>query len=65
MRSFRDVGLVRVIGMHGPHRHALEKLPTPRRNRADKVKRFRDLFRRVRPDVLGPVSKLVVVVCLG
>lgn len=59
MQSFRDSGLIRAIGMRGPHRHALERLSTPRHSRADKVERFRGLFRRVRPDVLAVRDNLL------
>ncbi|MGH2952310.1 MAG: aldo/keto reductase [Solirubrobacterales bacterium] len=53
MRAFRDQGLVRAIGMRGPHRLALERLTTPKAERTDKHARFRQVFGLVQPDVLA------------
>ncbi len=53
MRAFRDEGLIRAIGMRGPHRFALDRLTTPPDQRGDKIARFRALFDTVRPDILA------------
>ncbi|MGH8897825.1 MAG: aldo/keto reductase [Egibacteraceae bacterium] len=53
MRAFRDQGLVRAIGMRGPHRFARERLTTPKAERPDKHARFRQVFGLVQPDVLA------------
>ncbi|MGH2731921.1 MAG: aldo/keto reductase [Actinomycetota bacterium] len=53
MRSFREQGLVRAIGMRGPHRFALERLTTPKNKRDDKYVRFREAFERIKPEVLA------------
>lgn len=52
MRTFREQGLIRAIGMRGPHRFALDRLITPPDQRGDKIARFRALFDKVQPDVL-------------
>jgi methylglyoxal reductase len=53
MRAFRDQGLVRAIGMRGPHRYAPDRVLVPRGEREDKHARFRHLFELVRPDFLA------------
>ncbi|MFI9591184.1 aldo/keto reductase [Nonomuraea sp. NPDC052265] len=53
MRAFRREGLIRVIGMRGPHRYAPERLTTSPEQREDKSDRFRRVFDMVRPDVLA------------
>ena len=53
MRTFRDQGLIRAIGMRGPHRFALDRIATPPDQRGDKIARFRALFDEVKPDVLA------------
>jgi methylglyoxal reductase len=53
MRAFRDEGLIKAIGMRGPHRFALDRLTTPPDQRGDKIARFRALFDIVRPDILA------------
>jgi methylglyoxal reductase len=53
MRSFREQGLIRAIGMRGPHRFALERLVVPKRERSDKLRRFYDVFELVQPDLLA------------
>lgn len=52
MHAFRDEGLIRAIGMRGPHRFALDRLTTPPDQRGDKVARFHALFNEIRPDIL-------------
>lgn len=52
MRTFRDQGIIRAIGMRGPHRFALDRINTPPDRRGDKIARFRALFEVVRPDIL-------------
>lgn len=58
MHRFRDEGLVRAVGMRGPHRFALDRLDAAR-PRVDKVARFRHLFDRVQPDVLAVRDNLL------
>jgi aryl-alcohol dehydrogenase-like predicted oxidoreductase len=53
MHAFRDEGIVKAIGMRGPHRFALDRINTPPNQRGDKVARFRALFDEVNPDVLA------------
>lgn len=53
MRAFRDEGLIKAIGMRGPHRFALDRLVTPPDQRGDKIARFRALFDIVQPDILA------------
>lgn len=53
MRSFREEGLVRAVGMRGPHRFALDRLSASPALRGDKIARFRAVFQTVQPDVLG------------
>jgi aryl-alcohol dehydrogenase-like predicted oxidoreductase len=51
IRTFQREGLVRGLGMRGPHRYAPDRLTAVPRE--DKYARFRMLFGRVRPDVLA------------
>ncbi|ETA00831.1 putative oxidoreductase, aryl-alcohol dehydrogenase like protein [Frankia casuarinae] len=53
MREFQRQGLVRCVGMRGPHRYAPDRLIQPRSDRPDKHARFRVLFERIRPDFLA------------
>lgn len=53
MRAFRDEGLIKAIGMRGPHRFALDRLTTQPDQRGDKIARFRALFDIVQPDILA------------
>lgn len=53
MRWFRDEGLVRAIGMRGPHRFALDRVTTAKSDRDDKRARFRRVADLVKPDVLA------------
>lgn len=59
MRNFQAEGLVRAIGMRGPHRFALDRLTTEPQLRGDKVARFRGLFHVVNPDVLAVRDNLL------
>ncbi|MGH3533798.1 MAG: aldo/keto reductase [Pseudonocardiaceae bacterium] len=59
MRTFRDEGLIRAIGMRGPHRFALDRLTTPPDQRGDKIARFRALFDTVQPDILAVRDNLL------
>lgn len=52
MRAFRDEGLIKAIGMRGPHRFALDRLTTPPDHRGDKIARFRAIFDIIQPDIL-------------
>lgn len=59
MHTFRDQGLIKAIGMRGPHRFALDRLTTPPDQRGDKIARFRALFDRIKPDVLAVRDNLL------
>lgn len=59
MRTFRDEGLIRAVGMRGPHRFALDRLQTTPELRGDKIARFQAVFRVVRPDILGVRDNLL------
>ena len=51
-------GLIKAVGMRGPHRFATDRLTVPRQQREDKYARFRHLFTRVRPGLPGcPVQR--------
>lgn len=58
MVTLRTEGLVREIGMRGPHRFALDRLDNPG-ERGDKVARFRTLFAQIQPDVLAVRDNLL------
>jgi aryl-alcohol dehydrogenase-like predicted oxidoreductase len=58
MWEFRTQGLVRAIGMRGPHRFALDRV-NGIGPRTDKVERFRALFERIQPDVLAVRDNLL------
>ncbi|MGW2232348.1 aldo/keto reductase, partial [Streptomyces formicae] len=53
MRAFRSAGLIKAIGMRGPHRFATERVTVPKEQREDKHTRFRYLFDCVQPDYLA------------
>jgi len=58
MRAFQKKGLIRAVGMRGPHRYAPERLADgPRRE--DKHARFRRQFAVVRPEVLAVRDNLL------
>ncbi|MGH3827261.1 MAG: aldo/keto reductase [Pseudonocardiaceae bacterium] len=59
MRTFRDEGLIRAIGMRGPHRFAVDRLTTPPDQRGDKISRFRALFDTVQPGILAVRDNLL------
>jgi methylglyoxal reductase len=59
MRSFRDQGLIRAVGMRGPHRFALDRLTTPPELRGDKIARFQAVFQTVQPDILAVRDNLL------
>lgn len=59
MRDFQAEGLVRAVGMRGPHRFALDRLTTEPHLRGDKIARFRGLFHEVKPDVLAVRDNLL------
>ncbi len=59
MRGFKAQGLIRAIGMRGPHRFALDRLTTEPELRGDKIARFKALFDVVRPDVLAVRDNLL------
>nr|WSX75835.1 aldo/keto reductase [Streptomyces sp. NBC_00899] len=59
MRAFQTEGLVRAVGMRGPHRYAPERLAGAPGSREDKHARFRRQFAQVRPDVLAVRDNLL------
>jgi aryl-alcohol dehydrogenase-like predicted oxidoreductase len=59
MEAFLEAGLIRAIGMRGPHRFALDRLHTAPDQRGDKVTRFQTVFDAVQPDVLSVRDNLL------
>ncbi|MGW4412660.1 aldo/keto reductase [Nonomuraea sp. NPDC004702] len=59
MHAFKAEGLIRAIGLRGPHRFAPDRLSTPPGLRGDKIARFRALFDQVQPDVLAVRDNLL------
>lgn len=53
MDAFRRDGLIKAVGMRGPHRFATERVTVPKEQREDKHARFRHLFAQVKPDYLA------------
>jgi methylglyoxal reductase len=53
IRAFQHQGLIKAMGMRGPHRFATDRLTVPKQQREDKYARFARLFDRVRPDYLA------------
>ncbi|MFH0246307.1 aldo/keto reductase [Streptomyces sp. HK10] len=53
MRAFQREGLIKTIGMRGPHRFATERLTVPKQQRDDKYARFAHLAEVIRPDYLA------------
>jgi methylglyoxal reductase len=63
MRCCQGEGLIRAVGMRGPHRFTLDRLTPARTTGApaggDKVQRFHDLFTRIGPQVLAVRDNLL------
>jgi aryl-alcohol dehydrogenase-like predicted oxidoreductase len=59
MHDFRAEGLIRAIGMRGPHRYAPERLSPSAAARPDKISRFRDVFAAVQPQILAVRDNLL------
>lgn len=53
MRTFQAEGLIRIIGMRGPHRYAPERRVMPREMRSDKLSQFERVFEKINPEVLA------------
>jgi methylglyoxal reductase len=53
MHAFCDQGLIKAVGMRGPHRFATDRLTIAKQQRDDKHTRFRHLFSLVRPGFLA------------
>lgn len=53
MRAFQEQGLIKAIGMRGPHRFATDRLTIPKQQREDKYARFYRLFTLIRPGYLA------------
>ncbi|MFJ8442790.1 aldo/keto reductase [Kitasatospora griseola] len=58
LRGFQAEGLIRAVGMRGPHRFAPERRTAPG-EREDKHARFRRQFAAIRPDVLAVRDNLL------
>ncbi|MEV0453803.1 aldo/keto reductase [Catellatospora methionotrophica] len=58
MTSFRSQGLIRAVGMRGPHRYAPDRLH-PTADKADKAARFRRIFDLVKPEILAVRDNLL------
>lgn len=59
MRAFRAEGLIKAIGMRGPHRFAPDRLTTSPDRRGDKIARFKAVFDVVQPEVLAVRDNLL------
>ncbi|QOC94421.1 aldo/keto reductase [Micromonospora craniellae] len=59
MRELRAEGLIRAVGMRGPHRYALDRFTTAPDQRDDKIARFHRLFGVIRPDILAVRDNLL------
>jgi len=53
MQAFKEQGLVRAVGMRGPHRFGPDRLVLAKQQREDKHARFRRLFTAIGPDCLA------------
>lgn len=53
MRTFQEEGLIKQIGMRGPHRFATDRLTVPKEHRTNKHARFRYLFDKIEPGYLA------------
>ena len=51
--EFKRQGLVRAVGLRGPHRFASDRLQVPLSGREDKYERFLRVLEAVRPDVVS------------
>ena len=59
MRAFQSEGLVRAIGMRGPHRFATERLTVEPDRRTDKIAQFYAAFQSIQPDILAVRDNLL------
>lgn len=59
MHTFRAEGLIKAIGMRGPHRFAPDRLTTSPDRRGDKIARFKAVFDVVQPEVLAVRDNLL------
>lgn len=59
MRAFQSEGLIRAVGMRGPHRYAPERISSAPDGKVDKHARFRRHFATVRPDILAVRDNLL------
>ncbi|MCX5402283.1 aldo/keto reductase [Streptomyces sp. NBC_00102] len=59
MRAFQAEGLIKAVGMRGPHRYAPERREAAPAGKADKHARFRRHFAAVRPDILAVRDNLL------
>jgi methylglyoxal reductase len=59
MSQFRSEGLIRAIGIRGPHRYAPERLGGRRADRPDKIQRFIRVLEAVEPEILAVRDNLL------
>lgn len=59
MQRFKGEGLIRAVGMRGPHRFALDRLEVPASFRGDKIARFQAVFDLVQPDIVSVRDNLL------
>lgn len=59
MHAFRREGLIRAVGMRGPHPFGRDRRTIPAGQRGDEAARFRALFDIIRPDVLAVCDNLL------
>lgn len=58
MHDFRTEGLIRHVGMRGPHRYAPDRL-TAQPSKQDKIAHFRTVFDLVNPEILAVRNNLL------
>ncbi|MFI6883902.1 aldo/keto reductase [Streptosporangium canum] len=59
MHAFCSEGLIKAIGMRGPHRFARDRLTVAPNQRGDKIARFKEVFAVVQPQVLAVRDNLL------
>lgn len=57
IREFKNTGVIRSIGMRGPHRFVLDRISKEPKN--DKHARFYQLFERIQPEILAVRDNLL------
>lgn len=59
MERFKQEGLIKSVGMRGPHRYARDRIDAKVEQRGDKTAQFRTAFETVRPEVLAVRDNLL------